>query len=40
MAEVWKLNIHTYEEVFDILKNDDTFIVKTSKAEYKPKISS
>ena len=36
-AETWKLNIHTYEEVFNILKNDDTFIVKTSKAEYKAK---
>jgi putative YpdA family bacillithiol system oxidoreductase len=33
-AETWNLNIHTYEEVFDILKNDDTFIVKTSKTEY------
>ena len=36
-AETWKLNVHTYEEVFNILKNDDTFIVKTSKAEYKAK---
>jgi thioredoxin reductase (NADPH) len=36
-AETWNLNIHTYEEVFDILKNGDTFIVKTSKAEYKTK---
>ena len=36
-AETWKLNVHTYEEVFNILKIDDTFIVKTSKAEYKAK---
>ncbi len=36
-AEVWKLYIHTYEEVIDILINDDTFIVKTKKAKYKAK---
>jgi len=36
-AETWKLNIHTYEEVFDVYKNDDTFIVKSSKTEYKTK---
>ncbi len=34
-AEVWKLNIHTYEEVINVEKNDNAFIVKTSKAEYK-----
>jgi len=34
-AEVWKLNIHSYEEVFNVEKIDNAFIVKTSKAEYK-----
>jgi len=34
-AEVWKLNIHSYEEVFNVEKIDNEFIVKTSKAEYK-----
>jgi thioredoxin reductase (NADPH) len=33
-AEVWKLNIHSYEEVFNIANNDNAFIVKTSKTEY------
>ncbi|MCH6574636.1 MAG: YpdA family putative bacillithiol disulfide reductase [Bacteroidetes bacterium] len=37
-AEAWKLNIHTYEELFNIVKIDDAFSVKTSKAEYKAKI--
>jgi len=36
-AEVWKLNIHSYEEVFNVEKNDNAFIVKTSKAEYEAK---
>ena len=36
-ADTWNLNIHTYEEVIDILKNDDEFIVKTDKAKYKAK---
>ena len=36
-AEVWKLNIHSYEEVLNVVKNENAFVVKTSKAEYKAK---
>jgi thioredoxin reductase (NADPH) len=36
-AETWKLNIHTFEELFEVHKKEDTFIVKTSKTEYKTK---
>lgn len=36
-AEAWKLKVHFFEEVLNIVKSDDGFIVKTSKAEYKAK---
>jgi bacillithiol disulfide reductase len=33
-AESWQLNIHTYEEVLNIIKSDSGFEVKTTKANY------
>ncbi len=33
-AEAWKLNIHTYEEVNTVIKENNSFKIKTSKGEY------